>query len=147
MTVDPPLPLIFFRASSKRNPALQAGTRYGYDVLPKASGASMRRREFIGFVGGAVSAWPFGALAQQRDHLRRIGVLMGFAETDEVWQTYLRVFRERLRDFGWTEGQNIKSNIGLPAKVSNGHGRPPSNWSAANRIYFSSRQIQHCLRC
>ncbi|MGB6273533.1 MAG: hypothetical protein WBF44_18265, partial [Pseudolabrys sp.] len=37
-----------------------------------------------------------------------IGVLMGFAETDEVWQTYLRVFRERLRDFGWTDGQNVK---------------------------------------
>jgi len=33
---------------------------------------------------------------------------MGFADTDEVWQTYLRVFRERLHDFGWTEGQNIK---------------------------------------
>src|SRR6476469_8474555 len=68
----------------------------------------MKRREFVAFLGGAVSAWPFGALAQQRDHLRRIGVLMGFAETDEVWQTYLRVFRERLRDFGWIEGQNVK---------------------------------------
>ena len=68
----------------------------------------MRRREFIGFVGGAVSIWPSGVLAQQRDHLRRIGVLMGFAETDEVWQTYLHVFRDRLRDFGWIEGQNVK---------------------------------------
>ena len=68
----------------------------------------MKRREFVAFLGGAVSAWPLGALAQQRDHPRRIGVLMGFAETDEVWQTYLRVFRERLRDFGWNEGQNIK---------------------------------------
>jgi len=67
----------------------------------------MRRREFVGLLGG-VAAWPLDALAQQRDHPRRIGVLMGFAETDEVWQTYLRVFRERLRDFGWTEGQNIK---------------------------------------
>jgi hypothetical protein len=33
---------------------------------------------------------------------------MGFSETDEVWQIYLRVFRERLRDFGWTDGQNVK---------------------------------------
>ena len=71
-------------------------------------GLQMRRREFIGFVGGAVSIWPSGVLAQQRDHLRRIGVLMGFAETDEVWQTYLHVFRDRLRDFGWIEGQNVK---------------------------------------
>ena len=68
----------------------------------------MKRREFIGVLGGAAAAWPLGALAQQRDHPRRIGVLMGFAETDEVWQTYLRVFRERLRDFGWTDGQNVK---------------------------------------
>jgi putative tryptophan/tyrosine transport system substrate-binding protein len=68
----------------------------------------MRRREFIGVLGGAAAARPLGALAQQRDHPRRIGVLMGFAETDEVWQIYLRVFRERLRDFGWTDGQNVK---------------------------------------
>src|SRR6476619_2688185 len=76
--------------------------------IVKASGATMRRREFIGVLGGAAAAWPLGARAQQRDHPRRIGVLMGFAETDEVWQIYLRVFRERLRDFGWTEGQDIK---------------------------------------
>src|SRR6476659_9715240 len=75
---------------------------------PSCRRLQMRRREFIGIVGGAVSAWSSGALAQQRDHLRRIGVLMGFAETDEVWQNYLHVFRERLRDFGWIEGQNVK---------------------------------------
>lgn len=60
----------------------------------------MRRREFIGILGTAAAACPLGALAQQRDRPRRIGVLMGFAESDEVWQTYLRVFRERLYDFG-----------------------------------------------
>jgi hypothetical protein len=66
----------------------------------------MRRRKFIGLLGGATAAWPLGALAQQRDRPRRIGVLMGFAETDEVWQTYLRVFRERLRDFGWMDTED-----------------------------------------
>jgi putative ABC transport system substrate-binding protein len=71
-------------------------------------GKDMRRREFIGLFGGATAAWPLGALAQPRDRLRRIGVLMGFAETDEFWQTYLRVFKELLHDFGWTDGQNIK---------------------------------------
>ena len=70
-------------------------------------GAAMRRREFIGLLGGAVAV-SSRALAQQRDQPRRIGVLMGFAETDEVWQTYLRVFRERLYDFGWTDGRNVK---------------------------------------
>lgn len=74
----------------------------------RCPGAQMRRRKFIGLLSGATAAWPLGALAQQRDRPRRIGVLMGFAETDEVWQTYLRVFRERLRDFGWMDGQNVK---------------------------------------
>jgi ABC-type uncharacterized transport system substrate-binding protein len=68
----------------------------------------MRRRELLGLVGSTAVAWPVDALAQQRDRPRRLGVLMGFAETDEVWQTYLLVFRDRLRDFGWTEGQNLK---------------------------------------
>src|SRR5262245_37453294 len=73
-----------------------------------ASGAAMRRREFIGLFGAAAAAWPASAIAQQRDQPRRIGVLMGFAETDDVWQTYLRVFRERLHDFGWVDGRNVK---------------------------------------
>ena len=68
----------------------------------------MRRREFLGFAGAATVGWPADVFAQQRDRLRSVGVLMGFAETDEVWQTYLRVFRERLHDFGWTNGQSVK---------------------------------------
>lgn len=68
----------------------------------------MRRREFIGLLGGATAAWPLGAHAQQQDRTRRIGVLMGFAENDEVWQTYLSVFKQRLHEFGWTEGRNLR---------------------------------------
>jgi ABC-type uncharacterized transport system substrate-binding protein len=68
----------------------------------------VKRREFISLLGGAAAAWPLAVGAQQRDRVRRIGVLMGFSETDEVWQTYLRAFRERLHDFGWTDGQNVK---------------------------------------
>ena len=33
---------------------------------------------------------------------------MGFAEDDEVWQAYLATFRQRLQDFGWTDGRNIR---------------------------------------
>jgi putative ABC transport system substrate-binding protein len=67
----------------------------------------MKRREFISVIGGA-AAWPRAARAQQADRMRRIGVIMGFAEDDEVWQAYLTTFRQRLQDFGWSEGRNIR---------------------------------------
>jgi putative ABC transport system substrate-binding protein len=33
---------------------------------------------------------------------------MGFAENDEVWQSYLSTFRQALQNLGWTEGRNIR---------------------------------------
>jgi putative tryptophan/tyrosine transport system substrate-binding protein len=68
----------------------------------------MRRREFITLLGGAGAAWPLAARAQPTERMRRIGVIMGFAEDDPVWQNYLATLRQRLRDFGWTEGGNIR---------------------------------------
>ena len=70
----------------------------------------MRRRDFIGGVAGSAAAWPLAALAapSDRDRTRRVGVIMGFAEDDEVWQAYLAAFRRRLQDFGWSEGRNIQ---------------------------------------
>jgi putative ABC transport system substrate-binding protein len=67
----------------------------------------MKRRDFITLLGGA-AAWPLAARAQQDGRTRRIGVIMGFAEDDEVWQAYLATFRQRLQDFGWSEGRNIR---------------------------------------
>jgi putative tryptophan/tyrosine transport system substrate-binding protein len=66
-----------------------------------------KRREFITLLGGA-AAWPLAARAQQGEKVRRIGVIMGFAEDDEVWQAYLASFRQRLQEFGWSEGRNIR---------------------------------------
>jgi putative ABC transport system substrate-binding protein len=68
----------------------------------------MRRRAFLGVISGAAAAWPIAAHAQKSDVVRRVGVIMGFAENDEVWQAYLSTFRQTLQNLGWTEGRNIR---------------------------------------
>jgi putative ABC transport system substrate-binding protein len=55
-----------------------------------------------------VALWPLLARAQQSSAVRRVGVIMGFAENDKVWQDYLATFRQRLQDLGWTEGRNVR---------------------------------------
>src|SRR6478672_7597014 len=66
----------------------------------------MRRREFITLGGAAIC--PFAARAERSDGVRRIGVIMGFAENDEVWRAYLANFRQGLQELGWTDGRNIR---------------------------------------
>jgi putative tryptophan/tyrosine transport system substrate-binding protein len=48
---------------------------------------------------------------QQRDWVRRIGVLMGYPESDSEAQDYFAAFREGVRKFGWMEGPNIRIDI------------------------------------
>jgi putative ABC transport system substrate-binding protein len=67
----------------------------------------MKRREFITLLGGA-AAWPLAARAQQGERMRRIGVLMGFTESDPEAQAWTAAFREGLQKLGWTEGRNIR---------------------------------------
>jgi len=69
--------------------------------------SNMVRRAFVTLLGGA-AIWPHAVLAEKRDEVRRIGVIMGFAEDDEVWQTYLATFRQALQELGWTDGRNIR---------------------------------------
>jgi putative ABC transport system substrate-binding protein len=73
----------------------------------------MKRRQFITLLGGA-AARPFGASAQQGDRMRRIGVLMAFAESDREGQALVAAFREGLQKLGWAEGRNIRIDYHWP---------------------------------
>ena len=67
----------------------------------------MRRREFITLLGGA-AAWPLAARGQQPDRMRRIGVLMAFAEDDPEAKARLAAFRQGLEKRGWSEGRDVR---------------------------------------
>ena len=69
----------------------------------------MQRREFITLSGGVVAAgaWPLAARAQQPNRLRRIDVLIGFAEGDPAVQSWLAAFRGALAKLGWRDGSNL----------------------------------------
>jgi putative ABC transport system substrate-binding protein len=67
----------------------------------------MRRRDFIALVGGA-TAWPVAVRAQRGGRLRRVGVLMGIAESDADARSRAKAFQQGLQELGWIEGQNIR---------------------------------------
>jgi len=87
----------------------------------------MNRRDFIMLVGGA-AAWPLAARAQQPEQMRRVGVLMGWPESDARGRSYLAAFRSALAKLGWMEGNNIRIEL---------------RWSAAdpNRMKMFAKEL------
>jgi len=71
-------------------------------------GVAMRRREFISLISGAAATWPLAARAQQSDRIRRIGVLMAYAEDNPDGKPRLAAFAKALQELGWTDGRNIR---------------------------------------
>jgi putative ABC transport system substrate-binding protein len=70
----------------------------------------MRRREFIGLLGGTAAAWPLAVRAKQAERMRRIGVLMGYPEGDPQAQANVTALLQGLQSLGWIEGRNVQSN-------------------------------------
>jgi putative ABC transport system substrate-binding protein len=66
----------------------------------------MRRREFIGLVGGA-AAWPFAAAAQAPERIVTIGYL-GTTDARQWTEGVGRDFEEGLRELGYIEGKNLR---------------------------------------
>ena len=67
----------------------------------------MRRREFVGLVGGAAVAWPLGPVVAQAQHsaMPVIGFLSGFSPSTSL--DMLDSFRQGLGDTGYVEHQNV----------------------------------------
>jgi putative ABC transport system substrate-binding protein len=78
----------------------------------------VKRREFIGLVGGAV-AWPLAARAQQIEKSYRVGYLALLPGEDT---TLLRPFSQRLQELGYAKDKNLildyRSAEGAPERLA-----------------------------
>src|SRR2546421_13129593 len=79
------------------------------DPQPEGRMAShIERRKFLATLGGAATAWPLAARAQQREQMRRIGVLMNLGSDDAEGQARNAAFLQGLQELGWTVGRNVR---------------------------------------
>src|SRR5262245_23496627 len=67
-----------------------------------------RRRTFITLLVGAAAARPLAARAQQRERVRRIGVLSSVPADDPEVQARMAAFHQGLRETGWIVGRNLR---------------------------------------
>jgi putative ABC transport system substrate-binding protein len=65
----------------------------------------MRRRRFVGLLGGA-AVWPLAARAQQAARSYRVAYLALVADQDAV------IVKQRLNELGYTEGKNLIFDVG-----------------------------------
>ncbi|MGB8036551.1 MAG: ABC transporter substrate-binding protein [Pseudolabrys sp.] len=68
----------------------------------------MKRREFIKVVGGAAASWPLAVRAQQRDEVRRIGVIVNVAADDPEAQASVAAFKQAMQQLGWSDERNLQ---------------------------------------
>src|SRR5215510_8661767 len=68
----------------------------------------MNRREFITLLGGAAVAWPLAARAQQRERVRRIGIIQPASSDDAEYQVRVGALLQELQQLGWITGRNIR---------------------------------------
>jgi putative ABC transport system substrate-binding protein len=70
----------------------------------------VRRRTFLTLLGSA-AAWPLAAPAQQAGAVKRLGVLMGYAESDPEAKGFFAGFVQSLAELGWIEGRNLRVDV------------------------------------
>jgi putative tryptophan/tyrosine transport system substrate-binding protein len=66
------------------------------------------RRDFITLLGGAAAAWPVAARAQQRERVRRVGMLTNLAADDPLATARVAAFAQAMQELGWIVGRNLQ---------------------------------------
>ena len=70
----------------------------------------MKRREFIGLVGGAIVACPLAAHAQQHG-MKRVALVIPALQGEQEYQVRLTAFLESLGRLGWSDGRNVRLDV------------------------------------
>src|SRR5947207_10590746 len=123
----------------------------------------MRRRDFMLALAGAAAAWPLAARAQQREPMRRVGVLMNLAVGDPEGEARSAAFLQALQQLGWSDGRNVRidyrwaagrrrslsqirrGTAGARAGRYFGFGHPKRSSTAAGDPHGAYR-VRYCLR-
>jgi hypothetical protein len=105
----------------------------------------VKRREFIGLLGGA-AAWPLAVLAQQPEPMRRVGVLITTAVNDPDGQSRLASFLKELESLGWADGRNIQFRILWLQVTRKTSANMLQNWSRSHRMSSWRREARRSNR-
>jgi putative ABC transport system substrate-binding protein len=96
---------------------LSLGGTWRAGIMTSGMEIDMRRREFVGLVGGAAALWPFAALAQPAKSYRIAYLALLPGER----ATLAKVFVQRLQELGYSTGKNMvfdyRSADGRPERL------------------------------
>ena len=87
----------------------------------------LRRRQFIRLLGGS-AAWPLVAHAQQRERMRRIGVLLPATADDPQRQVWFGAFLQGLAQSDWIIDRNVQIDTRWATADVDAVRRHAANW-------------------